>query len=250
MSEGPEDVRTLVRRAPLSFVGTVARLGDARMTDVPVDERTAVVQVDTVLHAPEAFQKLAGSEVTVQLSADLEPPAVGEAAAFFTNGMVYGDSLAVTEVGRLPADDVQENIDMVARTADAMPFSPIERDLADEDMVAHAAEADAVVVGTVVGLEQMTTDQPSEHHPDWWRARIDVTTVEQGHVEPGPLDVLYPNSLDFRWYKAPKPKASQEGMWILHATEGELRAWAPFQILHPDDHQPVQKLDTLQAARR
>ncbi|MFD7322240.1 hypothetical protein ACFV9D_14330 [Streptomyces sp. NPDC059875] len=250
MPEGPEDVRTLIQRSRLSFVGTITQLGHARLTDVPVDERTAVVQVDTVLHAPDAFQKLAGSEVTIQLSGDLDPPAVGDAAAFFTDGMVYGEGLAVTEVGRLPADTVQENISMVARTADAMPFSALQRDIADEDMVTHAAEADAVVVGVVVGLEQMAADQPSEHDPDWWRARIEVSAVEQGQVEPGPVDVLYPNSLDFRWYKAPKPKASQEGMWILHATEGALREWAPFQILHAGDHQPVQKVDTLQAARR
>lgn len=62
--------------------------------------------------------------------------------------------------------------------------------------------------------------------------------------------MLYPNSRDFRWFRAPKPQASQEGMWFLHATEGALAEWAPFQILHPDDYQPVQKLETLQAARR
>ncbi|TJZ59168.1 hypothetical protein FCH28_03450 [Streptomyces piniterrae] len=251
MPEGPEDVLELVRRAPLSFVGTVTRLGDTRMAEVPADERTAVVQVDTVLHAPDAFKKLAGSEVTVQLSDELDPPAVGDAAAFFANGMVYGQGLAVQEVGRLPADAVQQHVSLAATSADAMPFSALQRDLGDEDMVAHADEADAVVVGVVVGLEETGGDRSSEHNPDWWRAQLDVGYVEQGEVAPGGrIAVLYPNSLDFRWYKAPKPKASQEGMWILHATEGALTEWAPFQILHPDDYQPAQKLETLQAARR
>lgn len=191
----PEDVRELIRKTPLSFVGTVTRLGDARVADVPVDERTAVVQVDAVLHAPDAFKKLAGSEVTVQLSAELDPPAVGDAAAFFTDGTVYGRGLAVHEVGRLPADAVQPHLSRAARTADAMPFSALERDIEDEDMVTHADAADAVVIGVVVGLEQAgpsraggeraSAENVSEHAPNWWLARLDVGHVEQGRSPRG-----------------------------------------------------------------
>jgi hypothetical protein len=220
------------------------------VANVPADERTAVVQVDEVLHAPDAFRRLAGSEVTVQLSDEIDPPVVGEAAAFFTRGTVYGEGLAVAEVGRLPADAVQEHVSLAARTADAMPFSAVQRDIAATDMVAHAAEADAVVVGTVVALEQMGGEPSTEHAPDWWCAQLDVEHVAQGELSLGPVSVLYPNSLGFRWYEVPKPKAQQEGMWILHATEGDLSKWAPYQLLHPLDRQPVQKLETLKSARR
>ncbi|MEU6665186.1 hypothetical protein [Streptomyces sp. NPDC046727] len=251
----PEDLSELVRKAPLSFLGTVVRLGDSRVASVPADDRTAVVRVAEVLHAPDAFKRLGGSEVTVRLSDDLDPPAVGDAAAFFTDGTAYGEGLAVQEVGRLPAEAVQPHVSRAARTADAMPFSAVERDLRDTDMVAHADEADAVVVGVVVGLRQAASptasgERVSEHAPDWWLALLDVAHVEQGAVAPGQLTVLYPNSRDFRWYDAPKPQASQQGMWFLHATEGALAEWAPFQILHPEDYQPEQNLETLQAARR
>ncbi|MEU8575283.1 hypothetical protein [Streptomyces asoensis] len=256
MPEGPENVLDLVRRTPLSFLGTVTRLGASRLATVPAGDRTAVVQVDTVLHAPAAFRKLAGSEVTLQLSAELDPPAVGDAAAFFTEGAAYGDTLAVTEVARLPADAVAPNVSAVARSADPMPFTALQRDIADEGMVAHADEADAVVVAVVVGLEQVEGGGAapegsfSEHAPDWWRARLDVSHVEQGRPAPGPLLVLYPNSRDFQWHDVPKPRASQEGMWLLHSTAGALAGSAPFQILHPDDYQPVHKLETLQASLR
>ncbi|MFF6804006.1 hypothetical protein [Streptomyces sp. NPDC012616] len=255
MPDSPEDVLGLVRRTPLSFLGTVTRVGDTRLAEVPAGERTAVVKVDTVLHAPDAFTKLGGSEVTIQLSDDLDPLAVGDAAAFFTDGMAYGEGLAVREVGRLPADAVAPNVSRVARTADAMPFSALERDIEDEGLVTHADEANAVVIAVVVGLEQAGSGRApderfSEHAPDWWRAQLDVSHVEQGELAPGRITVLYPNSRDFQWYQAPKPQPSQEGMWMLHATEGALAEWAPFQILHPGDYQPVQKLQTLQAARR
>lgn len=181
----PESVPDLVRQAPLSFVGRVTRLGGTPLAAVTADERTAVVQVDEVLHAPDAFRRLAGSEVTVQLSAGLAPPAVGDRAAFFTKGAVYGEGLAVDEVGRLPADDVQPHLTLAATTADAMPFSAVLRGIRDEDMTTHAGEADAVVIGTVVGLEKLPGNEGrpiSEHDPDWWRAQLDVSHVESGDV--------------------------------------------------------------------
>ena len=115
MPDGPEDVLGLVRRTPLSFLGTVTRVGDTRLAEVPAGERMAVVKVDTVLHAPDAFTRLGGGEVTIQLSDDLDLPAVGDAAAFFTDGLAYGEGLAVREVGRLPADAVAPNVSRVAR---------------------------------------------------------------------------------------------------------------------------------------
>ncbi|MFI6849602.1 hypothetical protein OG535_03925 [Kitasatospora sp. NBC_00085] len=254
----PESVPDLVRQAPLSFVGRVTRLGGTPLAAVTADERTAVVQVDEVLHAPDAFRRLAGSEVTVQLSAGLAPPAVGDRAAFFTKGAVYGEGLAVDEVGRLPADDVQPHLTLAATTADAMPFSAVLRGIRDEDMTTHAGEADAVVIGTVVGLEKLPGNEGrpiSEHDPDWWRAQLDVSHVESGDVPPGRLSVLYPNSRDIHWYRVPKPSPGQQGMWILHATEGAddesaaLRDAARFQLLHPDDCQPTRMLAVLQERR-
>ena len=89
----------------------------------------------------------------------------------------------------------------------------------------------------------------SEHDPDWWQATLEVQHVERGTVEPGPMSVLYANSLDVQWRAAPKPKASQEGLWILHATAGQLAEVARFQIVHPEDYQPVQSLDALRVRR-
>ncbi|MCX5214586.1 hypothetical protein OG689_35930 [Kitasatospora sp. NBC_00240] len=250
----PEDVIGLVRQTPLSFLGRVVRLGGTPLSGVGADERTAVVQVDDVLHAPDAFRRLAGSEVTVQLSSDLDPPAVGDTAVFFTKGAVYGEGLAVDEVGRLPADAVRTHLTHAATTADAMPFTAVQRGIREEDLAAHAAEADAVVVGDVVGLEKVPgAEGPlSEHAPDWWRARLEVRHVESGDRSLDRIDVLYPNSRDIHWYRVPKPKAGQEGLWFLHATqapEGVLREAAPFQLLHPDDYQPAQMLAVLRERR-
>ncbi|MQS10916.1 hypothetical protein F7Q99_01125 [Streptomyces kaniharaensis] len=239
----------LIRRAPLSFVGTVTRIGGTSLVAVPADlkeEYTAVVKVNEVLHAPDDFRQLAGSEVTVQLASSLE---VGDTRAFFTQGMVYGESLGLIELERLPAEAVQRHVSMAATTADEMPFSALQREIRDQDIAQHAEDADAVVVGAVGGLEEVGLAAFSEHDPQWWRAKIDVSIVERGDVAPGRIDVLYPSSADRRWHRVPKPQPGQEGLWFLHVTGGDLHAEAPFQLLHPYDYQPMQKLAVLQGRR-
>ncbi|MFF2745702.1 hypothetical protein ACFVVA_09180 [Kitasatospora sp. NPDC058048] len=251
-----EELTDLVRRTQLSFVGTVTRVGGTSLAAVPAEarnDRTAVVRVDQVLHAPEAFRQLAGSEVTVQLSPDAGLMGVGDRAAFFTQGMVYGEGLGVTEVGRLPAGAVQHHVSLAATTADEQPFTSVQREIRHQDLAAHAAEADAVVVGTVVGLERAggadRADRRSEHSPDWWRASIAVTQVESGRVNDATLAVLYPNSRDAHYYRVPKPRAGQEGLWLLHATQDDQRELAPYELIHPEDYQPVHKLAVLRERR-
>lgn len=242
----PGEITDLVRRTPLSFVGTVTRTGGTPLSTVEADEHTAVVRVDHVLHAPDAFRRLAGSRVTVQLKADAAPLAVGDSAAFFTEGLHYGADLAVTEVGRLPAHAVRPHIALAATSADELPFSAVLREIHRQDLAAHAREADAVLLGTVTGLERLDGAGPhSEHAPHWWRAGLDVEHVERGTVPDRTVRVLYPNSRDRHWNHVPKPAAGQSGLWLLHATEGDQRELAPYALRDADDYQPAHRLAAL-----
>lgn len=243
MSE--DEITALLREAPISFVGTVEHAGAATMADLPIDERTVVVAIVQVLHAPAAFAHLEGHRVTMQVAAGAQPPQVGETAAFFCQGLAFGDSLAVTEIGRASLDEIEPHVRTAAEAGERGAFAGMLRQIESDRLRGHAGDADAVVVGRVVGLEKVTGPPTHEHHPDWWRATIQVQHVEKGDVPSDTVDVLYPNSLDVRWARAPKPKASQEGMWLLHATTGDLHEVAPFQILHPEDYQPAQQLDTV-----
>ncbi|HZA10090.1 hypothetical protein [Mycobacterium sp.] len=237
---------TLVGQAAFSFVGTVERLGAATMEDLPVDERTAVVRVDQVLQAPDAFAQLAGMSVTVQLLPDTEPPEVGSTFVFFANGLVFGAGIALTEIGRLPVEEMEPHIAMAAAAGGAAPLETLQRQVTAARLRAQADSADAIVLARVVGLERASGSPLREHDPDWWRATLHVIHVERGDVqEDSEVKVLYANSLDVRWREAPKPKASQNGLWFLHATEGELAELAPFEIVNSEDLQPVQNLELL-----
>jgi hypothetical protein len=240
---------SLLSEAAFGFVGTIERLGASTAEGVAADERTAVVRVDRVLQAPPAFSRLAGTSVTLQLLPDAEPPAVGSSFVFFANGLAFGADIALSEVGRQPVEELEPHLETLAAPGAAAPFDALQLGVVAARLREHAATAVAVVLARVVGLERASGAPVREHDPDWWRATLHVTHAERGDVQDdSEVKTLYANSLDVQWRDSPKPKASQTGLWLLHATEGELTELAPFQIPHPEDLQPVQNLELLRGS--
>jgi hypothetical protein len=245
-------VKELLASSQLAFAGAVEAAGQSTVGGVEANDRTVVVRVSQLLHAPEGVVLPEGASITVQLSPDLPALGPGEQATFFANGWVYGDTLAVTEVGRT---SVEEAAAPTAAQPDVEePLSPVEAaraELDDDDLVEHAREADAVIRGQVTALAQVPKEGPArEHDPDWWIATIHADVVARGEVpdvseEGGNVEVLYANSLDRRWRQAPKPKAGQAGLWLLHRAREELAGFAPFELAHPIDVQPSLRLDLL-----
>jgi len=245
-------IKELVSSSGFSFTGVVESMGVAGMSGLPADDHTAVVQVEQVLHAPGQFIIPPGGKVIVQLSADLPSLGPGDRATFFANGLAYGDELAVTEVGRLPADAGIARTDSLAGLV--APVSAVQAALAEleQDAVAdHAAESDAVVRAHVTALAEVPQDGPQgEHDPQWWTATLEVDLVARGQLTPSPdgqthIAVLYANSRDIRWRDWPKPKAGQGGLWLLHRPPTDRSAFAPFELEHLIDLQPSMQLDLL-----
>ena len=251
-------VKELLASSQLAFAGHVEEVGRSTVGGVEADDRTVVVRVSQLLHAPEGVELPPGSRVTVQLSPDLSALGPGEQATFFANGWVYGETLAVTEVGRTSVQDAAAP--EATATADddeeavAPTVSPVEAakaELDDDELVEHAREADAVIRGQVTALAQVPKEGPAgEHDADWWIATIAADLVAGGEIpgaseEGGSVEVLYANSLDRYWRHSPKPKAGQAGLWLLHRARDELAGFAPFELVHPMDVQPSLRLDLL-----
>jgi hypothetical protein len=239
-------IKALLAASSVAFAGTVET---ARASDVPgvePDERTIVVRVDQLLRAPSGIRFPPGSRVTVQLSPELPPLDEGESATFFANGWVYGDNLAVTEVGRAGAGEAGASERMAGLDTLVSPVEAAVAELAEDEVVEHAREADAVVRGHVVALAAAPKEgPPHEHDPDWWVATLEVDVVARGELPEPSTRILYANSLDVRWHDSPKPKAGQAGLWLLHRARDELAELAPFELLHAIDLQPSLLLDVL-----
>jgi hypothetical protein len=246
-------IKDLVSSSGLAFTGTVESRGQAGVTGLPADDRTAVVQVEQMLHAPDQLTLPAGSRIIVQLSPDQPPLDPGERATFFANGIAYGDQLTVAEVGRLPAETGAARTESLAGLV--APVSAVHAalaELAQDEVSDHAAQADAVVRGHVSALAEVPhAGPPGEHDPQWWIATLQVDLVARGDVgaQPDggtvPVDALYANSLDVQWRDWLKPKAGQGGLWLLHRPSQEQSSLARFELRHSIDLQPSLQLDLL-----
>lgn len=241
-SNAASELEKMVEESTFIFQGTVRKLHAATMPEIQVSPNTAVVRIDDLLHGPDQFRHYVGKEITVEL-AKTPSIKVGQAAVFFTNGAVYGSSLAVREVGRL---------DMPAEGALGLrkQISAAHQTKADMDVQRAIRTASLIVAGKVAGVkkhvEEAKTPPPesgSEHDPQWREAEIVVDSVEKGNAKLKKVVVLFPGSKDVMWYKSPRFTAGQEGVWMLHKNQMKGLNVKDYTALDPADFQPKAKLE-------
>ncbi|HEV7516584.1 MAG TPA: hypothetical protein VGR07_09820 [Thermoanaerobaculia bacterium] len=242
--QAPGSPDELTRAAQFVFRGTVQKTGAANLDAVKADAGTAVVRVDEVLKAPSSLGDFTGREITVKLQkAGAAVP--GEQAVFFTNGWLYGATLAVVEVGRLhgSAALLRDQVAAAWQKAD------------DATLQERLDRAELIVAGKVVethpapaasALEALGLD--SEHDPEWWEAVVQVDSVLKGQPGGQRVVFLYPTSRDVHWYEAPKPGVGWDGIWLLYRNQvpelglSGYTALKPWNLLSRDQLAGVRRL--------
>jgi hypothetical protein len=115
---------------------------------------------------------------------------------------------------------------------------------ADSELTQRLAQADTVISGVVVATVPFQAQGlGSEHSPDWQRATIEIESVEKGHVTAKTIDVLFANSTDIAWYRSPKLKKGDRGVWLLHKRDPFGRATPGLAVVHPADQRPIADLE-------
>ncbi|HZT42331.1 MAG TPA: hypothetical protein VFA07_09075 [Chthonomonadaceae bacterium] len=251
-SQSAED---LAQQARFVFRGTVQKLRAATMEEVPTTDRTAVVHVDEIIHAPKLLSSYGDKDITVFLS-DSSNVKEGDSWVFFTNPSVFGKSIAVESIGQHPVGPEMEALR-------ATQTDPV-KNLANRDMRNHLAESDLVILGQVVSVslpqDQMSADQagantflqPREHDPHWREAVIRIISVPQGRYAQKTIVVRFPGSNDILWAHIPKLQPGQEGYFILHrrrssapqkgkaqASKTRAKDRANYLLLHAEDFQSI-----------
>jgi hypothetical protein len=258
----PTKPRATEQPAAANFVfqGTVQKVKAVTMPQVPVSDRTAVVRVDRLIEAPEALSDYGGQEITVQVPPGQKVKA-GQTFIFYTNGWIFGDSLAVQVVKKEDAsasaiaalsshpDDPVQNLQTRAAKAEAVAADLI---VSGRVTAVRLPEAESQVRATTVAAGR-TTERISEHAPLWQEAVIDLDDVHKGQYAKKQVVVRFPASTDVRWRHAPKFHTGQEGVFLLHkdqmereghpaALAGAVLAPDEYTALHTADFQPLEEL--------
>jgi hypothetical protein len=212
--------------AKLIFEGKVTKTKAANVKAISGTDQSAVVAIERVLSAPEPLVAFTGRNVTVRLAKG-ERVKQGQRATFYTNGLVFGENLAVQSLGHEP---IKGRAAEVAATAagGAIEHSAA-RTAVHKKIREQASEAPVVISGKVVavglptpagaGVAASGASKPgriSEHEPFWREAVVEVQKVHKGTVGNNRVVLRFPSSTDVRWHRAPKFETGQEGVFSLH----------------------------------
>lgn len=217
---------TLVQQSDIIFIGTVTQVGAVAAPEVPASPRTIVVRIDTLLEKPAAVSLATGDSVTVETvrAGSLKP---GTQATFYTTGWIFGQGVAVREVGHEPGHSPV----VVADQQEAIARARLE--VNDTDLKAHIQRAAMVVEGRVEQVRPAefaaAPTRPkriSEHDPQWQEAIIQVQAGLKGAQAGEQVVVRFPGSRDVAWVGTPRFTAGQEGTFLLHndSTTGSPKA--------------------------
>ncbi len=238
----PPHIEDLVQSANFVFIGTVKQLNAVTMSAVKAGDNTIIVTVDEVMKAAGSLKHYIGKDITVQLR---QPDSLkrSQQFIFFTNGWLYGKSIAVREVGKLQIDgDREKKREQVIEGIKLV---------ADKNLQRRIAGADLVVAGKVVKIEQakaLTKQQKSEHDPMWRTAVIEIESLVKGRFAQKNVRVQFPGSMDVMWYKAPRFKVGQEGIWFLHKDQFKqlkIQGIEGYSALDPGDTYPIGELSRI-----
>jgi len=230
-----------VRDSHFVVAGSVERLGTTTIPIDPAVQNVGVFRIDEILSGPPVLNGFAGRDITVVFR-DLDHVHQGDRAVLFATSWLYGQSLAVVEVGMMDEGEQARMRDEIGQA---------EQRLSDERLRERLARADLVIAGRVTEIAPLEGEGRvvfTEHDPEWWKAEVDVETVAKGHAE-GRVTVLFPRSVDIAWSQSPKFEPGQAGVWILQRDQterGAPRLRRPgVTALDPLDFRPLEELPRL-----
>jgi len=190
--------------AQFIFRGTVQQLQAANLPEIKDTQNTIIVKVDEVVFAPIGFTDWTGKLITVAIS-DPNTSKPEQKKLFYTNGWLYGESIAVIEVG----DGKSSNLTNDDVRAGAQKHR-------DDKVRERLKRAELVVSGKLIEIKPLEEKRiDSEHEPEWALATIEVSTALKGNSTQNNIKFLFPTSRDVMWAGSPKFDEGGEGIWLL-----------------------------------
>tara|TARA_R110000868_G_scaffold4211_1_gene26365 strand:- start:8739 stop:9416 length:678 start_codon:yes stop_codon:yes gene_type:complete len=195
-------------QAQFIFRGTVEQVQAANLPEIKDVSNTIVVKVDEVVYAPPGFTDWTGKLITVAAKKPTEFKPQSQ-RLFYTNGWLYGQSLAVVEVGDGNFKD-RSNEEVLMGVQHHQ----------DNDVQERLKRADLVVVGQIIAIKKdIEVQRISEHNPLWATVTVKVDNYLKGSGDAENVQFSHPTSRDVMWADAPRFDEGVKGIWILHQSE-------------------------------
>lgn len=216
-----ESAFSLAARSSIVVEGQVVRAGASEEPLLAPAANTAVIRISRMYAGAEFAGDQSGRTATVILSSASRLNEGGQ-AVFFGEPRFVGKTLTIADHGELVVSQVDSP--SLATGLQARRDLPISMRL---------ERAAAVFLGRVEKTGPVPGDEPkreavNEHDPEVQLAMVRVEAPMRGAQAGAVIPILFPASLDIMWFKAPKLKPGQEGVFIAHRpNEAELGRMSP-----------------------
>jgi hypothetical protein len=220
------------------FVGTVPSPGGDRTGG----DSGILVTVDEIYFQKGTFEDQTGRQVEVLGATPLRE---GSRYVLYTEPVRFGDRVTVRLIDAAGAESRQQGAATKQEVSEAFVRHEIEQ---------RAALAELVVVGTVstVGPLERARAPESEHDPAFYVARVKVDRALKGRPPSGEVEFAFAMSRDVQWYRSPKFRPGERGVFILQRPEPEVARLGVerqrYAILNQADFRPAAQIPLAEAA--
>lgn len=233
----------LVEESGFVFRGKVVGKGAPGVPLAAAEANAVRVQVDRIVRSTEVLRGFAGREVVV-IAESASAVEEGSEFFFFTNVVSLGNEVVVRGLGDVKASrETAEEVTEAVRLVQERPLRE------------RVTGAELIVTGRVIASRR--AEEPSvmrsEHDPEWWIARVEVQSVlKSGKAEKEikEIEVLFANSTDIAWYKAPKLHERASGILLLRRVREKQGvpevARSMWEEIDPLDFLPLDRLEEVE----
>ena len=190
-----------LRQSSIIFTGTVQEINKSTVKGIPSTDLPVIVKVEEMEVKPDAVTLPKSGLITVLMNKGSEINQ-RDNYRFYGLGYIFGNELAITEVGHEPPDKTQQDL------------KKTKQDLLIKD---HMKKSNLVASGTVQEIRVPGEGKPgidSEHDPEWKEAVVILENVIKG-PQVKKVIIRFPASNDIAWYKIPKLQQGERGTFIL-----------------------------------
>lgn len=229
VSCNPSKEVTETTDAKFIFRATIEKIGEATLPEISNTSNCIVAKVNEVILAPADFADWTGKSITISVE---EPgkKKPGLEQVFYTNGWLYGKSIAVIEIESSDSREVTSQ--QVLKKVQAGK---------DKKVRERLKRTELVVTGRILDVKEAEVQgKDSEHDPLWKTAIIQIDTLLKGRTNKHEVAFRFASSYDIMWSDSPKFKVGGTGIWLLRTKADQDKVYT---ITDPEDYFPIESIE-------
>jgi hypothetical protein len=232
-----QEITAYAPQSEFIFQGLVQVLSTSTV-DAEDPSNMGVVKVEKIISAPENLKSIEGEQITVKFKNPKEEKQ-NVSKIFFTNVSLYGESIAVTEIGSMKTGEQKEKMQTLKQQ-----IEKVKQQESDKLLKERILNSEKVVSGKVIKVTKLKDEWAlaTEHSPQWAEAEILANEILKGDKSEK-ISILFALSYDELFEKSPKLKEGDSGIFLLRRNNTHFGDKDKLSLVHNEDLLPLQEIE-------